>query len=390
MSSLNIFDLNDDCLDLLLNYLTSEEQILFAQVCKRFREVFIAWGVKHYREFGIDASNTKQSIIGLSTCREVVETLIIDMDHFDTARIFRNYGCDEPVICFNILCYALSGMVNLRRLTVKQLDYVTTPIKKPFEQIFASVKDLNDLKVLEVHAKDDWTFDTLWQLHHLEELQLQIQKIYGEVLVECCKSNPNLRRLQLGYGIVVGNLCDIVRHCANLETLEFGMMETDFAYKPLSRVPRLRQLIHKGARESNSLMPLLKALAVQPQLQQLHIDGGILTPQEILQIVRQRGLLQLKCFCSTAECVEMLAQLIQLQKLSIWVSNGCDISDALLKVIGQCKKLQLLRIASGNLKPDFIYNVSKLLLDLRTDTPQESLHLELPPSNYTKSIEVRS
>ncbi|KAM8708617.1 hypothetical protein ACLKA7_015568 [Drosophila subpalustris] len=387
MSAINILDLNDDCLGYVLNHLSSDDFNSFAQVCCRFRDVFIDRCGKRNRQFTLDGNSARRQLIELCICRESVQTLTIDIDHFDTARTFRSHGCETPTNCFNTLCYALEGMVSLRCLVLKQLQFILIPIEKPFEQIFAAVKNLSDLKILEVRTRDDWTFDNIWQLSHLEELQLHVRKIGASVLAKCCKSNPNLRILHLGYDCVEGNLKDIVSHCGNLETLRCGMMAEAAAYKPLARLPKLRKLTHYGIRRKDSFLPVLTALAERSQLRHLEIDGGSLSPEEMLQVVRLKGLQELKCFCLTAECVEMLAQLTELTKLCLWMSSRPDISNALLKVLRECKKLQLLRVATGNLSPNFINDVAKLLTQNRDKSLLSNGHFEIVC--FTKSREIQ-
>lgn len=403
---MNILDLNDDCLDHILSELSIEDNNNFAQVCTRFRNVFIARAGKRNRQFSIDESCKRQQLIEFCICRESVETLIIDLDHFNTARIYRSHGCETPLVCFTVLCSALEGMVSLRRLVVKQMINLITSIAKPIEQILAAVRNLKELTILELHVQDgefnrnnilfrnniiyfaDWTFENLWMPIHVEELHLQVKKICSSTLVKCCKSNRNLRLLQLGYDCIQGNLKDIVPHCRNLETLKFGMLAEAAAYQPLSKLPKLKTLIHFGIRRQDSFVPLLTVLALRPQLQCLEIDGGTLSTAEMLEIVRLSELQQLKCFCSTAECVEMLAQLTQLQKLCLWTSSRADISDALLRVLSKCRQLQVLRIASGYLGTNFINDVCKLLYGIRSASAQQPLQLETPASSSTASIDV--
>ncbi|KAH8370851.1 hypothetical protein KR093_005217, partial [Drosophila rubida] len=373
ISDINILELNNDCLGHILSYLPSVDSNNFSQVCRQFRNVFIDHYGKRNRELTIAASTTRCELIELSICCESVESLTIDLDYFDISRTYRSHGCETPVNCFNTLCYALQGMVNLRRLQIIQLLYIVTPVDKPCELLFAALKNLLNLKVLEIRTKNDWSFDNLWVPKHLEELQLYVPKIFSSVLVKCCKSNPNLSVLHLGYDCVAGNLKDIVPHCGNLETLKFGMMAEAAAYKPLARLPKLKRLLHYGIRRKGSFEPVLAGLALRSQLQHLEIDGGSLSPEEIQQIVRLNGLRQLKCFCLTAECVEMLAQLKQLQQLSLWMSSRPDISNALLKVLGECKQLQLLRVATGVLTLEFITDVAKLLATRHSEATQQPL-----------------
>ncbi|KAH8307463.1 hypothetical protein KR044_012645, partial [Drosophila immigrans] len=372
ISAMNILNLNNDCLGYILNHLPTDEcKINFAQTCRQFRNVYIDHYGKQYREFAINESTPKRQLKELCICREAVENFTVDLVHFDT---LRSGPCQNPVHCFAILCFALQGMVSLKRLQIKQPIYVLIkPLDKPFEPIFAAVKNLKKLKILEIRTVNDWSFDNLWQLRHLEELQLLVQKINSSVLVKCCKANRNLNTLHLGYDCVEGSLKDIVPHCGNLETLKFGMMAEPADYTPLARLPKLKRLMHYGIRRKGSFEPVLTALAARSQLEHLEIDGGSLSPEEIQQIVRLNGLQQLKCFCLTAECVEMLAQLKQLHQLSLWMSSRPDISHALLKVIGECKQLQLLRVATGVLAPDFINDVAKLLAGIRSEATQQRL-----------------
>lgn len=152
--TMNILNLNDDCLVHILSELSIEDRNNFAQVCSRFRNVFIARIGKRNRQFTIDESCKRRQLIEFCICRESVETLVIDLDHFNTARIYRSHGCETPLVCFNVLCSALEGMVSLRRLVVKQMINLTTAIPKPIEQILAAVRNLKELTILELHIKD--------------------------------------------------------------------------------------------------------------------------------------------------------------------------------------------------------------------------------------------
>lgn len=143
--TMNIVNLNDDCLDHILSELSIED---------RFRNVFIARAGKRNRQFTIDESCKRRQLIEFCICRESVETLVIDLDHFNTARIYRSHGCETPLVCFSVLCSALEGMVSLRRLAVKQMINLTTLIPKPIEQILAAVRNLTELTILELHIKD--------------------------------------------------------------------------------------------------------------------------------------------------------------------------------------------------------------------------------------------
>jgi len=154
MSTMNILDLNDDCLGYLLNHLATDDFNIFAQVCRRFRDVFIDRCGKRNREFTVDKSSKRRQLIELCICRESVETLTIDLDHFDTSRTFRSYGCESPLNCFSTLCFAIEGMLNLRSLVLKQLQFFLSPIEKPFEQIFAAAKCLKKLKTLEIRTSN--------------------------------------------------------------------------------------------------------------------------------------------------------------------------------------------------------------------------------------------
>ncbi|KAH8405242.1 hypothetical protein KR222_000069, partial [Zaprionus bogoriensis] len=382
MRAQNILDLNDDCLGHILGQLPVSDYNQFGQVCTRFRDVFVARAGKRYRQFTLDPSCKRRELVEFCICRESVQSLTIDLDHFNEARIFRSHGCETPAACFSVLCSALGGMISLRHLVVKQQVRLVLPAEKPYEQIIAAVRNLEELSVLEIHARDGeslWKYrsseknpnkhvvllleasvENLWMVNRVQELHLRVHKIPSSHLAKFCRANRNLRLLHLGYDCVQGNLKDIVPHCDNLETLKFGMMAEAAAYQPLSKLPKLKKLIHFGIRRQGSFLPLLTALAARAQLQWLEIDGGTLSAEEVQQIVRLSELRQLKCFCSTAESVELLAQLTQLQQLCLWMSSRVDISDALLRVLSRCRQLQVLRVASGFLGSSFINDVCRL------------------------------
>ncbi|XP_017128168.1 uncharacterized protein LOC108146635 [Drosophila elegans] len=360
MSATSIEDLYVDCLYHIFEYLSPDDRLTFAQVCRRFRQVFIKQYSSKYREFTLDKDSSNPELIQFCICREAVESLTIDLDHFDTARCYRTYGCVAPVNCFEILYQTLTGMTSLEKLVINQLYMLITPIVKPFDQILTAVRHLPELKRLEIHAKDDCIVDRLAQLQHLESLQLLIPKIPTPILVKCCKSNGNLRILHLGYGCVQKNLRDMVPHCKNLEVLKFGMTAKSSEYIPLARLPKLKELSYSGVRRSGSFEPLLSALAVKSQLTHLSIDGGSLTLQETSQLVRIQSLRNLKCYCSTTDCVEMLASLANLEELCLSVYRPLDISISLLPIIASCRNMKLLRIAVGNVDIKFVNDAIRL------------------------------
>nr|XP_016997034.2 LOW QUALITY PROTEIN: uncharacterized protein LOC108057332 [Drosophila takahashii] len=360
MSATNIEQLHDDRLYYIFEYLPTEDRITFAQVCQRFRQFFVNQCGSKYSEYTLDKDSSRIDLIKFCTCRELVTSLTIDLDHFNTARCFRNYGCIAPENCFAILCQTLTGMISLEQLVVKQMYFLITPILKPFDQILNAIRHLLKLKRLEIHAIDDCSLDRLSQLRHLEDLQILVPKIPLATLVKSCKSNGNLSSLHLGYACVQKNLRDIVPHCKNLEVLKFGMSSNSAEYLPLAMLPKLKELSYFGIRRSGSFEPLLSALAVKSQLTHLSIDGGSLTLQETCQVVRIQSLKHFKCFFSTTECVEMLASLANLEELCLSMSCPLDISNSLLPIIANCKDLKLLRIAMGNVNTKILGDAIKL------------------------------
>ncbi|XP_032574444.1 uncharacterized protein LOC6605508 [Drosophila sechellia] len=348
MGLANIEELYNDCLYHIFDFLTTEDRIIFAQVCHRFRQLFINQCAAKYRMYTLDKDSSRLELIQFCICREAVECLTIDLDHFDTARCYRSYGCETPENCFQILCQTLAGMLRLEHLVVKQESMLVTPIQKPFDQILTAVRHLPKLSRLEIRARDDSSFERVSQLCHLEELQILVPKISLATLVKCCRSSGNLRSLHLGYACIQKNLSYIVPHCKNLEVLKFGMPANSSEYLQLARLPKLRQLSYFGIRRSGSFEPLLSALAAKSQLTHLSIDGGSLTMQETCQLVRIQSLRHFKGFYSTTDCVEMLGCLANLEELRLSIFCPTDISNNLLPIIAKCKDLKLLQIAGGN------------------------------------------
>ncbi|KAH8239282.1 hypothetical protein KR032_002723 [Drosophila birchii] len=380
MGSTNITELIDDCLYNILEFLPTEDRICFAQVCQRFRQVFInQFGVK-YRDFTIDENSPRLELIQLCICRETVETLTINLDHFDTGSGMRTtHKCNSPVECYGILCHTLSGMNQLNHLAVKQLKFYIAPIDKPFDQVLAAVRHLPELKRLELQTTQDFSVDHLHHLQNLETLQLLIPKVPPTCLVKCFKSNGSLQSLHLGYACCQKNLVNIiVNHCKNLITLKFGMTGESADYKPLARLSKLRELSHFGIRRSGSFEPLLAALAAKSQLTHLSIDGGSLTHEEAYQLVRIQSLRHLTCFCASTECVEMLSRLTNLEEICLWMSRPLDISHGLLTIIASCKELRLLRLAVGNVNKNFFNDAIDLLRMGEKTGQQPALKLEIP------------
>ncbi|KAH8315704.1 hypothetical protein KR059_009424, partial [Drosophila kikkawai] len=363
MGATNIAELTDDCLYNILEFLTTKDRISFAQVNQRFRQVFINQCGGKYREFTLDENSPRLELIQLCICREAVEVLTINLDHFDTGKCMEtSYRCIAPAECYGILCHTLSGMNRLKHLVVKQLKFYIAPIDKPFDQVLAAVRHLPELKRLEFQATQDFSVDRLHQLQNLETLQLLIPKVPPACLVKCFKSNGNLRSLHLGYSCCQKNLVDIiVTHCKDLEVLKFGMTAEPADYKPLAKLPKLRELSHFGIRRSGSFEPLLSSLAVKSQLKHLSIDGGSLTQEEVCQLVRIQSMRHLTCFCASNECVEMLGRLKNLEEICLWMSRPQDISHGLLTIIASCKRLKLLRLAVGNVNKNFFNDAIDLL-----------------------------
>ncbi|KAH8379454.1 hypothetical protein KR009_005072, partial [Drosophila setifemur] len=369
MGGKNIVDLYDDCLYYIFEYLPKEDRNSFAQVCHRFRDIVITKTGSKYSEYTINETSTRQELIEFCTCRETVKTLTIDLEHFNTSRCSTSYYCKTPVNCFGILCQTLAGMNRLEQLVIKQHRLLITPIKKPFDQILLAIRYLPELRNVQLQARDvtDCCVDRLAHLQHIESLELLVPKISSSTLVKCCKSNGNLRSLHLGYSCVQGNLGDIVSHCKNLEVLKFGMTAESSAYKPLAKLPKLKELSHFGIRRSGSFQQLLSHLAINPKMTHLSIDGGSLNLQEASQLIGIQSLRHLKCFCSTTECVEILSRLVHLEELCLWMSCSLDTSDALLKIIASCKKLKLLRLAMGKVNSNFLNDAIDLI---RKENPE--------------------
>ncbi|XP_017042952.1 uncharacterized protein LOC108089284 [Drosophila ficusphila] len=383
MSATNIEELYDDCLYHIMDYLSTEDRISFAQVCRRFRQVFTNGNNSKYSDFTIDLNSTRKELIQFCICREEVKSLTIDLDHFELPKHFRKYGCVSPVKCFEILCLNLSGMNNLMHLIVKQKYKLTMLADKPFDQILSAVRHLPKLKKLKIQARDDCRVDCLSQLHHIEDLEILIPKIPNATLVKCCKSNANLLSLQLGYSCVQKDVRNIVPHCKNLEVLKFGMPGKSSDYVAVARLPKLRKLTYYGIRGIGSFEALLSVLAIKNQLTHLAIDCGSLVMQEIRQLIRIQNLRYLKCFSSTIECVEMLACLSNLEELWLSMSSPLDISNALLLVIANCKNLKSLRVSGGIVNAKIISDATREINFGKSGESADSL-LKLILDEYTK------
>ncbi|KAH8313049.1 hypothetical protein KR067_011980 [Drosophila pandora] len=150
-------------------------------------------------------------------------------------------------------------------------------------------------------------------------------------------------------------------------------------YKPLARLPRLRELYHCGIRRSGSFEPLLSDLATHPQLTHLSIDGGSLTLSEASQLLRIRSLTHLKCFFFTTKSMELIADIVNLEELCVWMSCAVDVTNSLLKIIASCKNLKLLRLAAGKVQPYFVQAAIDLIKKEKgAETLHPTLKLEVP------------
>lgn len=158
MSSKNLIDLCDDTLYYIFDFLPTEDRISLTQVSQRFRNVFVDKYGSKYSEYTLIAASPRQELIQFCICCKMVKSLTIDLDYFDTNRYFRNYGFISPKNCFQILCHSLAGMVRLEHLSIKQLKDLVTPIKRLFYQLLEPIRQLPDLKSLQIVARDGKNF----------------------------------------------------------------------------------------------------------------------------------------------------------------------------------------------------------------------------------------
>ncbi|KAH8288033.1 hypothetical protein KR018_004888, partial [Drosophila ironensis] len=155
-----------------------------------------------------------------------------------------------------------------------------------FEAFIDVIKYKRTVREFSVNIKG-YSFNYVPVFGQLEILNLDA-RMDTETLVQLCRSNPNLRRLNLfSNQLLGGRLANIVPHCEQLEYLRFVMKWRQNAeeYSPLSRIPKLFALTIHGEHEEGSLLRLFHCLE-HSGIRRISVPNVYITKEEASALVK--------------------------------------------------------------------------------------------------------
>lgn len=377
---LNIFDLNDYCLGTVLKYQDLEDHVRFAKACTRFREVLRDWAPVLYSDFKIKRTNDtdpetiKWELELLFILRDIIKRLCLDIHQVD----------GETSLSINDLCTQIKAMESLEYIAINEgsiMGKLNLKANSPRQQLIQKALDaiefLPNVKSVSVSSKTDiYTACSLKRMKCLEKVSLD-NKIAAEDLVELCKSNSNLRVLWLRE--VVGELDDIFPHCQNLEEIAFPMFTSHKSYARLADLPNIQKVIIRSTNSSSPCAKLIELFGAfaskkpQTQLQSLILFSS-LDFEETRKLIKLTSLRELRCSFDDARCIDLLADLSELEGLYIMLGRSAAGSKECLNVLRSCHKLKRLHINS-NLSTEFVGKAVDVLKKVRNPEKHKPLQL---------------
>ncbi|XP_030385022.1 uncharacterized protein LOC115632144 [Scaptodrosophila lebanonensis] len=375
MSEVHIFELNDDCMRSVIQYLSVEDKFNLYHVCTFFRQLLTECSGKCQKMIcnAYEKSHRQKLLLGSHNVKELSIAL-------------NNTSYYWPLLAMpEMLCKIIEGMTQLEHLSLS----IDANLAR-WQPVVLALRNLPKFKSLSISGPSqqfqncnrpfevlpNYFLKNLSHLRHLEELSLTAQ-VYVHDLVEYCKSNDKLRALRL-HGGCEGNISAIATHCPNLEEVKFRMeKETD--YEPVTKLPKLKKLIIEG----NVWYPMaifFKTFSSESleQLQLIDVQHIHLDFEATQQIVRMKALKSLSCYFREARSMELLSQLKELEEIFIVRSNFVGFPAAFLKILTSCTKLDCFCIGDAfELTRDLIFQVAELLESIRNPIAQEPLKLEL-------------
>jgi len=362
MDVTGILQLNDYCLDLILQFMNTSDRINFAYTCSRFRHVFLIWSRRGYSNFSIIGFVEPWELKLLSLIAKSVRTLNFFVD--DLVCSFNdNYSSNKRHNAVFKFCNVIQGMKNLEYVKIMQIH--PHPIAK---LCLRALQDLPNLKTLHICTPSNYFNkyiqfitnvlffkgrENFGKFHRLEYISIDVE-ISPKVLLQTCRSLTRLRTLHLSEQVSSSNLKGILEHLPLLQELSFYVDRSNkwglFA-------------CHRYQRKS--LESIFEYLARERTLKILRVKGEIVAVPEAEYLANIKSLKSLDCSFTDPELVSYLLALTSLESLRITYLHPIDISSIYLDMIRQCKNLCFLGIFDYNVNPDFVSRASKLVMVLQ-------------------------
>ncbi|KAH8364042.1 hypothetical protein KR084_001899, partial [Drosophila pseudotakahashii] len=343
MVETEILQLNDYCLEIILQYVDIIGRISFAHTCSRFRDVFLVWSRRGYANISITGVVEPRELTLLCLIPKSVRTLNLFAD--DLVSSFNdNYSRKKSHNAPSKFCNLIKGMENLEYVKVMQIH--PHPITK---LLLRALQDLPNLKQLHICVPKNFG-----KFHRLELISIDVE-VSPRDLLQYCRSLSRLRTLILSEQVSSCNLREILELLPHLQELSFYVDRSNKSgLLACYRDPR------------KSLTIVLDYLARERALQVLRIKGPIVAEYEAKSLVNIKSLRALDCSFADPDLVKYLSALTSLQILRITFLHPIDISSAYLEVIRQCKDLRFLRIFDYNINPDFVWRAAKVLEEINS------------------------
>lgn len=381
----NIFDLNDDCIANVLQYLPIDNHMNFSKVCQRFRRAWKEYRMLVYKRLQLGdttAEGFKQELLLLNQIGPHVKHLTVNLN--------RNFDWNEVFMAKFIKL--LKRMTDLERVTlwIKENEPYET-----FEPILRSLEHLPNMKGIATY-EDNEVVDVLYQFNDYDVF-LKESEMSRNPLIESIQSHTKIRILVFNNASIHPTLADLVQHSTCIKDLSFRMTQRAEEYTSLAELSQLNKLQifadwpHHGDNRPD-LMPLLAAISfkLSHQLRTLTIHVPGLGYAETLEIIRIKGLQRLDCYFSECQCLELLVHLKELTHLFIRLNSSQNIDSLFLSLIENCCSLKVLQIDSPNLSRNILPEAFKVLQ--RVGGPRKSplmvmlgdkeLHLDQETSKY--------
>ncbi|KAH8370849.1 hypothetical protein KR093_005219 [Drosophila rubida] len=218
-----ILQLDEYCIEHILEYLEMEDHLNFAGTCNHFRLVFKLWAQRFYSNFILIGWISPSELKLLSLVNENVKLLRVDVDDLILS-LNENYSKKRSYY-FGKFRELFGGMQQLRRLSVWQFEYNNWHYAKTIIKDAAS----HQLQELEISADRE-------QLSSLEKLRIalldttvNISTVYLDLIKTCTR----LRLLSIfdlttreSFAIQVSRLLEEFEDRRPLELFIYGQRES--------------------------------------------------------------------------------------------------------------------------------------------------------------------
>ncbi|XP_062132729.1 uncharacterized protein LOC133843279 [Drosophila sulfurigaster albostrigata] len=356
VSSTNLINLNAVCIIEILKQIQKNceinentnytDLINFALTCEWFRDVFLEWNPSLYEKLKIEQKYLVQS-----------KSIVLNFDKL--YKRLEKLTETEKTEFWNIYVKCIKFYKRLEKI---EFRYNSNEYDKYHGEIINLFMDAitfkGRLKILILNM-EGWYLQKLPQLRQLKQLSVNV-KIDGKYLVDYCKLNSNLTRLDLMKKEHTEQLVEIIKHCKKLRDLTFVIKKdlVDAEYIELMELSDLVNLRILGVHESGSLTSLFKALAAKKSshLARLVIDTAPLDIVEIAKACEIKSLEEFRCrFANLPNFYLIIYRVKGNDYVNFTFECETDATD--LAFLADLPKFQSLRIYGrhkpGTLKPLF-------------------------------------